>query len=115
MWVLEKENEELEKDLTKKDNWYNDIYMPELSVKEIEAHLWLFDKFTTDTLTDYLKLDAYELVKNLAKTINSDTAPIVIAYRDWALRTINTLITALSKVKGKWEFFDRMKQEKKRL
>lgn len=48
-------------------------------------------------IINYMKLDRFELVANLAKVIDSNNASQIIAYRDWAIRTIETLIAKLEK------------------
>jgi hypothetical protein len=42
----------------------------------------MVDKITVTVIIEYLKLDAYELVKNLAKVTSSENASNIIAYRD---------------------------------
>jgi len=52
--------------LTKEQPLYNEISKPELSLKQIEASMKLVDKFTLNQIIHYLKLDTFELVKNIA-------------------------------------------------
>lgn len=46
------------------------IEMPKLDIEEIKKALKLADEYTMETIIKYLKIDNYELIKNLAKTIN---------------------------------------------
>jgi hypothetical protein len=68
--------------LTKKEDLYNVIDLPTTTLKEIEIKLKMVDKITVTVIIEYLKLDAYELVKNLAKVTSSENASNIIAYRD---------------------------------
>lgn len=43
------------------------------------------DRLITDTIIEYLRLDSYELVKNLAQVTNKENSSEIIAYRDGAL------------------------------
>jgi phage host-nuclease inhibitor protein Gam len=52
--------------LTKEQPLYNEISKPDLSIKQIEASMKLVDKFTLNQIIHYLKLDTFELVKNIA-------------------------------------------------
>jgi len=79
---------------------YNHIEKPDLNLKEIESTLKLWDKFTLNQIISYLKLDSFEMVKNIAWTVNKENASEVIAYRDWALQRNESLIKFLSKFKS---------------
>jgi hypothetical protein len=68
--------------LTKEQPLYNEISKPELNLKQIEASMKLTDKFTLNQIIHYLKLDTFEIVKNIAGTMNKDNVSEVIAYRD---------------------------------
>ena len=57
--------------LTKEKTCYNDIDMPNFNINELETSLKLADKFTIKTIKDYLILDSYEIVKNMAKVVNN--------------------------------------------
>ena len=114
---LEDENAELRaktEDLTKSRETYNDIAIPSKGLKQIEAELKLCDKYTANAIADYLVLDSYELVRNLAKTANSSNASEVIAYRDGALSRNEAAITVLRKIGAKEpEFKDRIRGEQR--
>ena len=83
---------------------YNEIGIPSEGLKEIETKLAICDKYTANAIADYLVLDSYELVKNLAKTVNSSNASEVIAYRDGALSRNEATIKVLRKI-GKDDSF----------
>lgn len=98
---LESENACLREEtdsLTKEVEKYNAIELPTKGLEQIEAELALCDKFTANAIADYLVLDTYELVKNLAKTVNSSNAAEVIAYRDGAIARNEALIAVLRKI-----------------
>lgn len=87
------------------------IDMPEIEVEDLKKALKLADKFTLETLLQYIKIDSYKLVKNLAKVTNSSNASETIAYRDGALGRNEALIQLLSEsIKGK-SFQNRIKWE----
>lgn len=67
---LETQLQECKKKLTKQLNSYNEIEKPKFSLKELEIALKEGNKFTMKLISDYLKLDSYELVKNMAKIMN---------------------------------------------
>lgn len=71
--------------MTKKELEYNLIDFPKMPLKEIESRIKIIDKITVQVIIEYLKLDSYELVKNLARRTNSENASNIIAYRDGAL------------------------------
>lgn len=96
---LEEKLKEAQEELTKKEDLYNVIDLPTTTLKEIEIKLKMVDKITITVIIEYLKLDAYELVKNLAKVTSSENASNIIAYRDWALSRIQALIERLSSLK----------------
>lgn len=96
---LEEKLKEAQEELTKKEDLYNVIDLPTTTLKEIEIKLKMVDKITITVIIEYLKLDAYELVKNLAKVTSSENASNIIAYRDWALSRIQALIEKLSSLK----------------
>ena len=100
------------KDLTKNIPTYNDIEMPKFNLKEIELQLKLVDKLWLKLICDYLKLDSYELVKNIAWLVNKENVEQIIAYRDWALQRNESLIKFLEKHTIEKQKFDRLKWEK---
>lgn len=77
--------DELNKSLTKKESEYNLIEFPSEPLKDIDKKITLIDETTRNALVEYLKIDSYKIVENLAKVTNSDNAANIIAYRDGAL------------------------------
>ena len=109
--TIKEEKEELEERLNKKDNSYSKLNIPS-PLNEIEAKLKACDKFTLTTIVEYLKLDSFELVKNLAKVTNSTNTAEIIAYRDWALWRNEALMEKLKKLADKqWLFNDKLTAE----
>ena len=99
--LAERNNERLRADverLTSETESYNRIEIPTEGLKEIEAKLKLCDKFTAGAIADYLVLDTYELVRNLAKTVNSQNAAEAIAYRDGAIARNDAVIKVLRSI-----------------
>ena len=84
--------------LTKEKTNYNEIESPWMSLKELETSLKLSDKYTLKIIIEYLKLDSFELVKNIAKVINSQNSSEIIAFRDWALQRNWTLKELFEKI-----------------
>lgn len=113
---LKEKNEYLQKELTKQQTEYNLIEFPSMPLKEIETRLKLIDRITVKVIVEYLKLDQYELVKNLAKIMNDWNVANVIAYRDWALSRIQALIDRLQSLPTSDSFADRIagKMEQKK-
>ena len=108
--TIRQELEELKQD---KSDKYNSLEIPK-PLNEIETKLKACDKFTLTTIIEYLKIDSFELVKNLAKTTNKDNVSEVIAYRDWALWRNEALTERLQKLADKqWLFNDRLTGELK--
>ena len=106
--ILKEEKEALE---TNKQDKYNSLEIPK-PLNEIETKLKACDKFTLVTIVEYLKLDSFELVKNLAKTTNKDNVSEVIAFRDGALSRDEALMDRLQKLADKqWLFTDRLTWE----
>jgi len=64
-------------------------------------------------IVDYLKLDSFELVQNMAKVINKDNASDSITYRDGALWRNEAMMKVLSESTTKKEYFDKLQQKKK--
>lgn len=71
------------------------IDMPEFQTEELKKALKLADTYTMETLAQFLKIDNYEIVKNLAKITNRTNAAETIAYRDGALRSNEGMIKIL--------------------
>lgn len=107
---MEKSNSSLREKLEHANQyWQLDIPRPK---EEIEERLKVLTKSASIALIEYLKLDTYLLVQNLAQVTNKDNVSEVIAYRDGAIGRNNALIERLSKVAWKNnEFFDRMEWE----
>lgn len=101
--------------LTKYANSYNEIEQPKYKLSELENSMKLADKFTMRQISEYLKLDSYELVKNMAKVMNKDNASEVIAHRDGALQRNDNLIKILDKLTVEKTFQDKFTGEKKRI
>ena len=97
--------------LTKEQPVYNEISEPTLNIKQIEASMKLTDKFTLNQIIHYLKLDTFELVKNIAWIVNKDNVSEIIAYRDGALQRNESLIKFLSKFANEKVKFDKLKWE----
>jgi hypothetical protein len=74
------------------------------------------DDYTKNVIIDYLHLDNFELVKNIAWTVNKENASEVINFKDWALArnyaTIKLLEDSIDKRK---EFNDKLVWEMKKL
>lgn len=73
-----------------------DIALPTKGLSEIQAALKLGDKFTINTILEYLKLDTYEFVKTIWWVLNKDNVLQATAYIDWALQRNDSLIKQLS-------------------
>jgi hypothetical protein len=65
------------------------------------------DEYTLNKLCEYLRLDSYELVKNLAKVTNKANTAEMIAYRDGALGRNDALLKTLSASIKSRTFIDR--------
>lgn len=98
-------------ELTKNEDRYNVIDFPKMPLKEIEMKFKIIDKITVQVLIEYLKLDSYELVKNLARVTNSENASNIIAYRDGAIGRNEALIQRLSGFKTIDTWKDRLSGE----
>mgnify|MGYP003651498802 CR=1 FL=1 len=55
------------------------------------------DKFTLNAIIQYLKLDSYEMVKNMPASLKEDNAVQLIAYVDWALQRNEAMVKMLTK------------------
>ena len=89
--------------------------LPEEWIKSLKSKLKLWDKETMDWIIDYLKLDSFELVQNMAKVINNSNASDSIAYRDGALWRNESLMKLLSESTNKKEYYDKLTQKKKNI
>ena len=58
------------------------IEVSEQSLNEIKEELKNTNKATLEAIKNYLRLDTFELVKNLAKTVNKENVSEIIAFRD---------------------------------
>lgn len=83
----------------------NNIDLPKSSLSELEKKLILADNFTLKLIIDYLTLDSFELVKNIASRVNKDNFAEFVAYRDWALWRNEELKKILLKHTSKKETF----------
>lgn len=111
--IVRKELEKAQKDLTKKETEYSLIDFPSMPLREIEERIKIIDKATVHVIIEYLKLDNYELVKNLAKVTNSENAGNIIAYRDGAIGRNDALISRLSGIKSIETYKDRIEGKEK--
>ena len=87
---------------------YGNLDFPKFDSKEFEKTLKACHQFTIGVIADYLRLDRFELVKNLAKVTDSSNAATVIAFRDGALSRIESLISVLDKFRKETSYKDRM-------
>lgn len=94
--ILTNDVESLQRELTIDIGKYNLLDFPSVPLKDIEVKIKMMDRLITDTIIEYLRLDSYELVKNLASCTNSQNASEIIAYRDGALGRNEGLIQRLS-------------------
>jgi len=75
--------------------------------------LAICDEYTVRTIIEYLDLDTYELVKNIAWTINKENSSQVISFMDWWVARNCALKEVLKKnVKRKTEYLDKMTGKK---
>ena len=103
----------LRDNLTNQTEPYNEIEKPKYKLADLEKSLQLADKFTMRQISEYLKLDSYELVKNMAKIMNKDNASEVMAHRDGALQRNENLIKILEKLTVEKTFQDKFTGQKK--
>lgn len=94
---IKKLEKKLEESLTKEEKGYNELSYPTQNLTQIEAALKIGDKYTMKQIIKYLELDTFELVKNMTKIITPETAAVVLAHRDWALRRNEALKKLLLK------------------
>ena len=116
--MLSDQNNELleeDKNLTKQLNRYT-IDIPNTNRRQTEDALRVANEYTINAIIDYLNLDNYELVKNLAQVTNSENAAEIIAHRDWGLARNFALKELLINAKAKKDnFADKIKWKKKEL
>lgn len=60
----------------------NYIDLPKHSFVDLEKKLPLADTYTLQIIIDYLSLDSYELIKNIASRVDKNNIDNYIAYRD---------------------------------
>lgn len=92
---------------------YNRLELPKEWLKSLKIKLKLWDTETMWWIVDYLKLDSFELVQNMAKVINKDNASDSISYRDGALWRNEALMQVLTESTKKKEYYDKLTQKKK--
>lgn len=113
---LLKENEELKKiilELNKKLSKY-DLKVPEDNLEELKAKLKLSDTFTKKVIIDYLDLDTFNLVKNIANTVNDNNSANVINFMNWWIARNTALRTILeNSIDKRKEFYDKITWENK--
>jgi len=108
IYEKDEEIENLNKSLTKEESEYNLISFPKVPLKDIQVKLTTIDPLIANTLIEYLTLDSFEIVKNLAKVTNSENAANVIAYRDGAIGRNEGLIQRLRGLSTIEEYKDRI-------
>lgn len=105
-------NSILEKNLKDLKEKY-EIKIPENKSENILLEMKNADVYTKRLIIKYLELDNYELVKNIAGTINDNNASNVINFLDWGLTRNNILIQILqNSIDEKKEFYDKIKFDK---
>ena len=93
----------------------NYIDLPKHSFADLEKKLMLADIYTLQIIVDYLSLDSYELIKNIASRIDKNNIDNYIAYRDWALWRNEELKKVLLKyISKKDTYIDRIDLEEKK-
>ena len=113
---LMKENEELKKiilELNKKLSNY-ELRVSEDNLEELKAKLKLSDTFTKKVIIDYLDLDTFNLVKNIANTVNDNNSANVINFMNWWIARNTALRTILeNSIDKRKEFYDKITWENK--
>lgn len=113
---LVKENEELKKiilELNKKLSNY-ELRVSEDNLEELKAKLKLSDTFTKKVIIDYLDLDTFNLVKNIANTVNDNNSANVINFMNWWIARNTALRTILeNSIDKRKEFYDKITWENK--
>jgi len=61
-------------DILKSEHKEYTIDIPTNTVEQLKKKLISGDKYTLETIIEYLKLDNFELIKNVAKIIDKDNA-----------------------------------------
>lgn len=111
-----KENEELKKiilELNKKLSNY-ELRVSEDNLEELKAKLKLSDTFTKKVIIDYLDLDTFNLVKNIANTVNDNNSANVINFMNWWIARNTALRTILeNSIDKRKEFYDKITWENK--
>jgi hypothetical protein len=85
--------------------------MPKTDLTTIRNALKTADSYILTSIIEYLKVDTYELVKNLAKVTNNGNAAETIAYRDGAIGRNEALSKLLSESNVDKSFVNRIKGE----
>ena len=85
--------------------------MPKVDLETIRKALKTADSYILTSLIEYLKLDTYELVKNLSKVVNKGNAAETIAYRDGAIGRNEALTKLLQESNVDKSFVNRIKGE----
>ena len=103
---------ELKNDLNILKTKINNIELPKNTIKDLESKLLLADSYTLKLIIDFLVLDTYELVKNIASRVDRENLSEYIAYRDGAIWRNQELKNLLSKFVNKNNtFVDRITLE----
>jgi len=88
-----------------------DVDIPKIDAEELKKALKLADSYTMETIMQYIQVDTYELVKKIAKTINSTNFWDVAIYIDGALSRNDALVKLLGEC-IKWKtYIDRINGE----
>ena len=101
--IKQYEGQEVEKDYM--------LWMPQVDLTTIKKSLKTADSYILTSIIEYLKLDTYELVKNLSKVVNKWNAAETIAYRDGAIGRNEALSKLLSESNVDKSFVNRIKGE----
>lgn len=118
----DKEIEDLENSIDKKIKKAEDkvhrkykkykIKVPKTTLKETQKLLNMTDPYTKEVIIKYLDLDCYELVQNIAQTVNKHNTSEVISFMDWGLARNMALKTLLEdSIDRRKEYFDKLKWE----
>ena len=95
-------------EIEKLSNKYNLLQFPETSLSRIKEDMKNADSTTVKSLIKYLRLDIYELVKNLAKVTSSENSMQMIAYRDGAISRTESCIQFLEEFINPKTYVNRM-------
>lgn len=113
LWESQKDLSEAKGDIDILKGKINHLELPKYALNELEKKLILADNYTLKLIGDYLDLDNYELVKNIASRVDRKNIAEFIAYRDWALGRNQELKKLILKyIKKEDTYIDRITWEK---